>query len=165
MNTKKSKRKPAKAKSVGGFDLSNGTFIESAWLHLRHPAKGHELYVGEGVGDDGKPDYAKDPKPVRVKLRRPDSKSMIEKRTKLSQAAMMNAGGKELSDEVEAEITDMMIEYSILKFENVYYRGRALDAKKAADRKLFFEIPANYRLQVMVFTGTVENFFDEGCKG
>lgn len=165
MNTKKSKRKPATAKRVGGFDLSHGVFVDSAWLHLLHPAFGHELYVGEGVEDNGEPGYAKDPKPVRVKLRRMDSKEMIEKRAKLSQAAMAQSGNKELSEEVDKEINETMLRYSILKFENVYYQGRALDAKKEADKKLFFDMPANYRVQVMFFAGTVEHFFDEGCKG
>ena len=159
------KKKSAKAKAVGGYDLSHGAFVEDACLHLRHPAFNHELYVGKGVDKAGRREGAKDPKPVRVHLRRIDSQAMVEKKRQLQRAATAQAGGKEIAEEVQNDIDETMLKFSILEFENVYYKGRALDAADEEDKNLFINMQNNYSVQVMIFIAEVENFFDEGCKG
>lgn len=158
MSTKK-KRKPVK-----GFNLASVKFNEEAWLHLRHPAYDHLLYVGEDADDQGRlVGQSLDAKPVRVLVLNSKHAKVRKTRADLEQAALDN--GKAITSAVEDEILKGTILSAMAKFENVYHGDKELDAENDDDKVLFCQITESYFEQVAVFSAKRENFFVEGSSG
>lgn len=151
-------------KKTGGFDLSGGKYLEDNWLHLRHPALGHLLYVGSGAGPNGESNDARDVKPVRVKLRNADDAAVGKERQRLIASATAGSRRSEPTPEQEDEITKAVIKFCVLEFENVIDDGKPLDAKNEADRD-FFLGQGDFIAQVAQFSTARSNFFVSGSKG
>ena len=158
------KKKTAKAKSVGGFNLASGKTLKDAWLHLKHHSLRHLLYVGEGVSEDGERGYAKDPQPVRVRVRDNNAPEVEKERRRLVRLATQAAGGKEPNDEAGDEILHNMLKFGILEFENLFDGDwRPLDASSDEDKEAFLAM-GNFSEQLLNFTVQRSNFFVKGSK-
>ena len=154
-----------------GFDLSAAPVKETvdksegAWMHLRHPSKNHQLYVGPGVNSDGSIGTSTEAKAVRVKVLYARSRQVIEHQRRLDREATLNAGSKMPTIEQSEEMGLAVLRFVIVGFENLYFKGRALDAKHDDDKTVFMNMADEYVTQVSTFSTELSHFFGSGSSG